>query len=164
MSPRGEKGVTVVSTAGEHLDAHPATSKKPSGTLNPTATGSSNAPEPSASMKAASRRTSPGALRDVSGPLSVTPMCTKQLPLGSGATESSRGVTTAQIPGLDSRGWHDDVCKLGNRSLCCASLRSAVPGGHCLSPIVMSTIPFAHAALDRVGPDRMSERVNPRRN
>jgi hypothetical protein len=50
--------------------------KKPSGTVKPTAKGTSTAPVPAASMEAASRRSSPGATDDVSGPLSVAPIGT----------------------------------------------------------------------------------------
>jgi hypothetical protein len=75
-SPRGEKDVTVGTTAGGHLGDHPAAPKKLSGTLKPTAKGTSYAPVPAASKEAASRRTSPGAPGDVSGPLSVAPIGT----------------------------------------------------------------------------------------
>jgi hypothetical protein len=74
--PRGEKDVTVGTTAGGHLGDHPAAPKKPSGKLKPTAKGTSTAPVPAASMKAAQRRTYPGASGDVSGPLSVAPIGT----------------------------------------------------------------------------------------
>jgi hypothetical protein len=63
-------------TAGGHLGDHPAASKYPSGTLKPTAKGTSSVPVPAASKEAASRRTSPGAPSDVSGPLSVAPIGT----------------------------------------------------------------------------------------
>jgi hypothetical protein len=63
----------VVTTTGEYFDAKPATPYKLSVTLKHTAKGTSTAPVPAASMEAASRRTSPGALGDVSDPLSVAP-------------------------------------------------------------------------------------------
>jgi hypothetical protein len=66
----------VGTTAGEHFGDHPAAPTKPSGTLKPTAKGTSSAPVPAASKKAASRRTSPGAPGDVSGPLNVAPIGT----------------------------------------------------------------------------------------
>jgi hypothetical protein len=75
-SPRGEKDVTVGTTAGGHLGDRPAAPTKPSGTLKLTATDTRAAPVPAASNEAATRRTSPRALGDVSGPLSVAPIGT----------------------------------------------------------------------------------------
>jgi hypothetical protein len=59
--PEDEKDATVGTTDGERLDDHPTAPKKPSGTLRPTAKGTSTEPVPAASMEAASRRTSPAA-------------------------------------------------------------------------------------------------------
>jgi hypothetical protein len=75
-SPRGEKDVTVGTTADGHLGDHPPAPKNPSGTLKPTAKDTSSAPVPAVSKEAASRRTSPGAPGDVSGPLNVAPVGT----------------------------------------------------------------------------------------
>jgi hypothetical protein len=72
-SPREEKDVTVETTAGGYLDAHPAAPNKPSGTLKPTAKVSGTAPVPATSTEAAQRHKSPGAPCDVSGPLSIAP-------------------------------------------------------------------------------------------
>jgi hypothetical protein len=73
-SPRGEKDVTVGTTAGEHFGDHPAAPTKPSVTLKSTAKGTGSASVPSVSKEAASRCTSHGAPGDVSGPLSVAPI------------------------------------------------------------------------------------------
>jgi hypothetical protein len=73
---RGKKDVTVGTNAGGRLGDHPVASKEPSGTLKSTTKGTSSAPIPAASTEAASRRTSPGAPGDLSGPLSVTPIGT----------------------------------------------------------------------------------------
>jgi hypothetical protein len=59
---------TEAEGSGGHLGEQPAAPIKPSGTLNPTAKFTSSAPVPAASKEAASRRTSPGAPGDVSGP------------------------------------------------------------------------------------------------
>jgi hypothetical protein len=89
-SPRGEKDVTVGTTAGGHLDDHPAAPKKQSGTLKLTAKGTSTAPVPAASMEAAQRHTYPGAPDDVFGPLSVAPI---------GTTSSTNQVDKVVPPG-----------------------------------------------------------------
>jgi hypothetical protein len=72
-SPRGEKDVTVGTTAGRHLVTHLASPKKPSGPLKPTANGTVILPVPVASIEATPTRTSPGASGEVSGPMSDTP-------------------------------------------------------------------------------------------
>jgi hypothetical protein len=113
-SPRGEKDVTVGTTAGGHLGNHLAAPTKSSGTLKPTDKGTSSTPVPAASKEAASRRTSPEAPGDVSGPLSVAPIGTtsttaqvdKVVPPGERRNKTPvyvSGVKNAQIPGLDSR-------------------------------------------------------------
>jgi hypothetical protein len=75
-SPRGEKDVTVGSTAGGNLISHPTALNKPSGPPNPTAKGTGSLSVPVASKEAAQRRTSPGAPGDVSGPMGGTPTST----------------------------------------------------------------------------------------
>jgi hypothetical protein len=112
--PRGEKDVTVGTTAGGRLGDHPAAPKKPSGTLKPTAKGTSSAQVPAASKEAAPRRTSPRAPGDVSGPLNValigttftTAQVDRVVPTGERRNKTPvyvSGVKKAQIPGLDSR-------------------------------------------------------------
>jgi hypothetical protein len=66
---------------------------------------------------------------------------------------------------------HGDPCPQGRRSLRGASLRIAVPGGYCHTLSVGDRtgeasvgLPLAHTTLERVGPDRASERGNPRPN
>jgi hypothetical protein len=75
-SPIGEKDVTVGTTASGHLGDRPSAPEKPSGTLKPTAKCTSSAPVPAASKEETSRRTSPGAPGDLSGPLSVASIAT----------------------------------------------------------------------------------------
>jgi hypothetical protein len=65
-------------------------------------------------------------------------------------------------------GRHSDPCPPGHRSLCCASLGSAAPGGYCHTPRVGNRtsetpggLPLAHTTLDRVGPIRVSKRRIP---
>jgi hypothetical protein len=104
----------VGTTAGGRLGDHPAAPKKLSGTLKPTAKGTSSAPVPAASKEAASRRTSPGAPGDVSGPLSVRPIGTtpttaqvdKVVSPGERRNKTPvyvSGERNVQIPGLNSR-------------------------------------------------------------
>jgi hypothetical protein len=81
-SPRGEKDVTVDTSAGGHLVTKPAAPKEPSGPLQPTATGTVILPVPAASKEVATRRTSPGPPGKVSGPMSGTP---------AGTTVADRG-------------------------------------------------------------------------
>jgi hypothetical protein len=70
-----------------------------------------------------------------------------------------------------SRRRHGDPCPQGHRSLRGASLGSAVPGSYCRTLSVGNQasearvgLVFAHTTLERVGPDRVSERRNPRPN
>jgi hypothetical protein len=75
----------------------------PSVTLKLTAKGTSNAPAPAASMETASRRTSPGALGDVSGPLSVAPIGTTSATVQANKV-IPHGRATQQNPGVSVRG------------------------------------------------------------
>jgi hypothetical protein len=101
--PRGEKDVTVGTTAGGHLVNHPAAPKKPSGPLKPTANGTVILPVSVASMEATLRRTSPGAPGEVSEPMSGTPAGTttpsaqagKAVPPGD-----RRNKTLVYVPGV----------------------------------------------------------------
>jgi hypothetical protein len=60
---------------------------------------------------------------------------------------------------------HSDPCPKGHRSLCCASLGFAAPGGYCHAPTVgdqtseaRGGLHLSHKILDRVGPNRVSKR------
>jgi hypothetical protein len=85
--------VTLGTTAGGHLDAHPAAPKMSSVTLKPTSKDTGTGPVPGASMEAGSRHTSCGATCDVSGTLSVafsasTAQVNKYVPHGNGRNKS----------------------------------------------------------------------------
>jgi hypothetical protein len=75
-SPRGEKDVTVGTTAGGHLITHPTALNKPSGLPKLTTKCTGSPSVHFASKEVAERRTSPGAPGDVYGPMGGTPTST----------------------------------------------------------------------------------------
>jgi hypothetical protein len=75
-SPRGEKDVTVGTTAGGHSITHPTALNKPRRPPKLTAKDTGSRSVPVASKEAAQRRTSPGAPGDVSRPMGGMPTST----------------------------------------------------------------------------------------
>jgi hypothetical protein len=113
-SPRGEKDVTVGTTAGGHLVTHPAAPKKPSGPFKPTANGTVILPVSVSLMEGTLRRTSSGAPGEVSRPMTGTPAGTttliaqvdKAVPPGERRNKTPvyvSGVKQMKIPRLGSR-------------------------------------------------------------